>query len=328
MTVRVLSTMDFAPGWLAEVGAISEEIEIEQVPADRAEELDPALLAAVEVLYTSSAFPAPEQAPRLRWIQLDTSGADHVRNTPVWSSEVVITSIAGVSPRPMAEYVLSMVLAFAHRLPRAVEGQRRREWPRTRDRWEHYRPVKVPGSRMTIVGYGSLGRGIARAAQAFGIEVLGVRRGGTARSYGEEVDGVRTVTAERLDEALAAADWVIVAVPGTPETMGLIGARQLAAMKPGGHLVNVARGGVVDETALVAALDAGHLAGAALDVFAQEPLPPGSPLWEHPRILVTPHVAGMAPEYELDVRRLFCENLARYLRGEPLRNVIDRELAY
>lgn len=327
MTVRVLSTMQFGRDWIEAV-ADDVRVDISEIPAERVEELPDKVLREVEVMYTGSVFPSPDQAPQLRWIQLDTSGADHLYDTPLWESgAVTITSIAGVSPRPMAEYVMAVVLGFARRLPTAVRMRERCHWPTHRERWELYGPLRVPGSRMAIVGYGRIGRGIARAARAFDIEVVGVRRGGT-HDYGEEVEGVEVVTLERLHEALAGADWIVVCAPRTPHTIGLIGTAQFVVMKEGAHLVDVSRGRVVEERALLEALDGGRLAGAALDVFEPEPLPPDSPLWSHPRVVLTPHISGLAYDYEERVRGLFKENLARYLRGEPLFNVIDRRLGY
>lgn len=326
--MRVLSTMTFPPDWLAEVAAASDRIALEQIPAATADELPAEALAAAEVIYTGSAFPTREQAPALRWVQLDTAGADHVRRSPLWSREdVVVTSLAGVSPRPMAEYVLAMVLAFAHRLPVAARLRARKQWPDPGERWRLYGPAHLPGSRMVIVGYGRLGRGIARAAQGFGIDVVGVRRDG-GRVYADEVPGVASVTVAQLDEALAGADWIVVCVPGTPETRGLLGAARLAAVKPGAHLIDVSRGGVVEQAALLAALDDGRLAGAALDVFEDEPLASDSPLWDDPRIVLTPHISGLASDYSERVCALFKDNLARYVSGEPLHNVIDRALGY
>jgi len=326
--VRVLSTMTFPPEWLAEVATASDRVALEQIPAESAAELPADALAAAEVLYTGSAFPTAEQAPRLRWVQLDTSGADHVRRSPLWArDEVTVTSLAGVSPRPMAEYVMAMVLGFAHRLPRAARTRAERAWPSGAERWERYGPLHLPGSRMAIVGYGRLGRGIARAARAFGIDVVGVRRDG-GRVYADEVPGVASVTVAQLDEALGSADWIVVCVPGTPETRGLVDAARLACVKPGAHLIDVSRGGVVEQAALLAALDDGRLAGAALDVFEDEPLPASSPLWDDERIVLTPHISGLASDYAESVGALFKDNLARYVAGEPLRNVIDRGLGY
>jgi phosphoglycerate dehydrogenase-like enzyme len=285
------------------------------------------------VLYTGSVFPTVEQAPALRWVQLDTSGADHVVGSPLWAREDVrLTSIGGVSPRPIAGYVLLMLLAFAHRMPRIVEHQRRREWPTFEQRWERFMPARLEGSTLVVVGYGRLGRAVAEAARGFGIRVVGVRRGG-ARG-GERVGDLAVDAADEvvdvggLHAALARADHVVVTTPYTPETHHLIGAAALAATKPGAVLVNVARGGVVDEAALLAALDAGTVAGYAADVFATEPLPVDHPLWTHPRAIVTPHVAGFAPDYRERVGELFRENLARFAAGRPLVNEIDRRLGY
>jgi D-2-hydroxyacid dehydrogenase (NADP+) len=180
---------------------------------------------------------------------------------------------------------------------------------------------------MAIVGYGRIGRGIACAARAFDIEVVGVSRTG-ANIYDEEVDGVEVLSVEHLDTALSGADWVVVCAPGTPETAGLIDAAWFGVMKEGAYLVNVSRGGVVDERALLDAIDAGRLAGAALDVFESEPLPEDSPLWEYWRLDLTPHIAGLASDYEERVRGLFKDNLTRYLAGDPLVNVIDRRVGY
>ena len=259
--VRVLSTMSFPPEWLDDIAAVSDRVEISQISADSCDEVPDNVWWEVEVLYTDSAFPLPEQASRLRWVQLDTSGADHVQGTPLWENkDVTITSIAGISTRPMAEYVMAMVLGFARRLPTAVQMREQHHWPtHHRERWELYGPLNVSGSRMTIIGYGRIGRRIARAAQAFDIEVVGVRRAG-GRGYDEEVQGVEVVTVEYLHEALANADWVVVCVPGTPETMNLIGAAEFAVMKEGAYLVDISRGGVVEERALLKALDSGRLA--------------------------------------------------------------------
>ena len=223
--------------------------------------------------------------------------------------------------------LIGVETAIAHRFPAVAAGRARREWPSNEERWERYGPLHLPGSRMLIVGYGRIGRGIARAAQAFGIEVVGLSRSGT-RAYGDEVDGVRIGAISALDEELAAADWVVVCTPGTPETLGLIGPGQFDAMKHGAHLIDVARGGVVVESALLEALDSGRLAGAALDVFEQEPLPAASPLWAREDIILTPHVSGLASDYHDVVQDLFVDNLSRYLDGRPLVNTIDRSLGY
>jgi phosphoglycerate dehydrogenase-like enzyme len=266
-------------------------------------------------------------------VQLDTSGADHVVGSPLWQRhDVLLTSIGGVSERPIAGYAMLMVLAFAHRLPELVDHQRRRDWPLPPERWARFMPTRLEGSTMVVVGYGRLGRAIGAAAAAFGITVVGVRRGSDRageRLGGEALDAAaRVVGPAGLADVLATADHVVVATPATPETRRLIDARALSALKAGAVLVNVSRGGVVDEEAVLAALADGRLRGYAADVFETEPLPAGHPFWSHPAVIVSPHVAGFAPDYRERVRDLVCDNLARFLAGRPLLNLVDRRLGY
>ena len=333
MTLVAVSTMRFDDPWLDAVRARVPDAEIVQHPAENAADLPPGLLARADVLYTASCFPGRMQAPRLRWVQLDTSGVDHVVASPLWGcEEIAITTIGGISPRPIAGYVLAMVLAFAHHLPAILEHQGRREWPPFDERWARFMPARLDGATMVVVGFGRLGRQVAATAEGFGIRVIGVRRGGDRPGERLELAVTprtdRVLTVDRLHEALTEADQVVVTTPYTPATHHLIDAAAFAALRPGAVLVNVARGGVVDEDALLAALDSGQLAGAALDVFATEPLPLDSPLWTHPRVIVSPHVAGFAPDYRERVGDLFADNLERLVTGRPLLNLVDRGLRY
>ncbi len=323
----VLSTMRFDDGWLEAVRGVGDDVRVAQVPAATVGEVPSELLAEAEVLYTSSVFPTREEAPRLRWIQLDTAGADHVVGTPAWTRDVALTSLGGVSGRALAEYVLLMLLAHARRLPALLADRPARAWPSGEERWARYGPRPLLGRHVVIVGYGRLGRAMGDLLEAVGVQVTGVRRGGGPRGA-EGPTRVPVVTVAELDDALAAADHVVLCVPATPETRGLVDARRLALLRPGATLVNVGRGGVVDEDALLRALDAGRLDWAALDVFATEPLPADSPLWDHPRVWTTPHVAGLAPDYAEQVLALFAGNLERFLAGRPLLNAVDRGLGY
>lgn len=331
MTSRlILSLMSFDEAWLADVAAtLPDGVELRQTPAEAIDAVDPRLLERAEVLYTSRALPDPAVAPALRWVQLDTAGCDHVVGTPLWASTVAISSIGGVSERSMSEYVLAMVLNHAHRIPTVLADAPRRTWPSDAGRWERYGPRTLLGAKLVVVGYGRLGRAIAARAAALGLDVTGVRRGSDARSYANEPGGVRVATVDRLHETLVGADYVVVVTPATPETMGLIGAAELALPAPGAALIDVARGGVVVERDLLAALEGdGPLEWAALDVFEQEPLPADSVLWTHPQVWATPHVSGLAPDYAEAVRELFKANIARHLAGEPLVNAIDRGIGY
>lgn len=229
------------------------------------------------------------------------------------------------SSQPSAEWVLMTVFAHAHHL-RETE-----RWPSCEDRWKLLMPRDLLRSTMGIVGYGRIGRKVACLARSFGMEMLAVRRGrgaAVANRCGElsGVDGVSAVDVDQLASVLALSD--VLTVPLTPETLGLIDARELDMTKSGAVLVNASPGGVVDESALLDALDRGHVDLAACDVFVHEPLLLDHRLWSHPRSVVTPHVAGFAPDYLDVVSTLFTQNRRRYLDELPLLNVADGERGY
>ncbi|WP_407562854.1 D-2-hydroxyacid dehydrogenase [Streptomyces sp. 184] len=330
--VDICVTLDFDDAWLAEVAAVSPEVHVHKHLAASADDLPPDLLARTDVLYTGTALPTRAQAPRLRWVQLDTSGCDHVVGTDLWASGTPLTTIGGVSPRPLAEYVLMMILAHAHHLPETIRLQQDARWPDFPHRWNRLMPRMLPGATVGVVGYGRIGREIGRLAAAFGMNVVGLRRGGprAGERYGEEAAGdpAALVGPEGLYDLLAASDYVVLTVPYTDGTRDLLDAAAFAKMKHGAMLINAARGGVVDETALLDALRSGQVGRAALDVFAEEPLPPSHPLWKEPNVLVTPHIAGFAPGYHEQVKALFTENVRRFLAGSPLVNLVDRKAGY
>ncbi|MFD4374348.1 D-2-hydroxyacid dehydrogenase [Streptomyces sp. NPDC058486] len=330
--INVCVTLDFDDDWLAQVAAVSDDITLHKHLAASAEDLPADLLARTDVLYTSTVFPTAAQAPRLGWVQLDTSGCDHVRPTPLWRSSTPLTTIGGVSPKPLAEYALMMILAHAHHLPAMIGLQNKPDWPDFDHRWNRLMPRMLPGATVGIVGYGRIGKEIGRLAQAFGMNVIGMRRG--AERGGEryadpaQEDTAEVVGPDGLYDLLGRSDYVVLTVPHTPATHHLLDAEAFASMRPGTVLINAARGGVVDETAMLSALRNGQLGFAALDVFATEPLPLDSPLWSEPNVLVTPHVAGFAPAYHTQVRALFTENLRRFLDGRELLNLVDRNAGY
>jgi phosphoglycerate dehydrogenase-like enzyme len=331
--VDVVVTLDFDDDWLAAAAAVDPRVRVHKVVTASADGIPDDLLARMQVLYTSTAFPDARAAPRLGWVQLDTSGVDHVRDSDLWRSDVPITTIGGVSPRPLAGWVLAMVLAHAYHLREVESLARRATWPSFEERWTGLMPHQLVGATIGIVGYGRIGREIGRLAESFGMTVIGMRRGGPSAGerLGDELPGASAATVvgpDELSTLLAASDYVVLTVPYTPQTHHLLDAAALAAMKPTAVLVNAARGGVVDEDALLGALRAERLAFAALDVFATEPLPASSPLWSHPRVLVSPHVAGFAPDYRERVGALFRDNLGRFLAGAPLVNQADRGRGY
>ena len=254
------------------------------------------------------------KAPRLRWLQAMAAGVDWVF-IPELPMHVVVTRVPGIFGPWMAEYVLGWCTFVTQRVETYRAAQRDRRWIETT------LPARLRGTTMAIVGMGDIGRTIARAAAALGVRVVGVSRGGAA------VKGVARVYRTRdLPRALRDADWVALAVPLTDATRGLIDADALAAMKPSAWLLNVARGPVVDEAALVDALRRRAIAGAILDVFATEPLPTEHPLWGLDNVIVTPHISG--PSTPDEMAPVFSDNLARFLAGRPLRHVVDRRRGY
>lgn len=333
--VHVLSTMSFGEQVLDRLRSVSPRLVVRQHDASSADEVPSQWWDQVEVWYTVSALPDPARAPRLRWVQLHSAGINKLLDTPLWQSDVTITTTSGIHAPTMAEYVLMMMLAFAHRLAQMLHYQSRAEWPM--QRWEKFVPQELRGATVGVIGYGSIGQEIGRLAHAFGMRVLGLRRRGTAGPTGYElpelanhpgVEPDRLYTPDQLTKMLPECDYVVLAVPYTSATHHLIDQAALRAMKPTAVLINVARGAVVDEAALVRALHGGWIAGAALDVFDQEPLPAESPFWTLDNVIISPHISGFTPHYDDRATALFAENLRRYLAGEPLLNQVERGRQY
>lgn len=261
------------------------------------------------------------RAPNLGWFHQWGAGADWLLKHPEATDlGFVLTNSAGVHAVPISEHVFAYLLAFARGLPHAVRHQLDRAWHplRQADLFE------LEGKTLVLVGAGRIGTRIATLASAFGMRVLVVRR-----NPERDVAGAASVhgTAE-LDEVLPEADFVVLTVPLTTETKGMIGAPQLSVMKESGYFINIGRGGTVDQDELVNALLAGDIAGAGLDVFEEEPLPADSPLWEMANVIVTAHYSGATPRYVERVLEIFLDNLARFRHGEEMRNVVDKRLGY
>lgn len=333
--VHVLSTVRFNHEQLGRLRAVSPRLQLVQRTAQTADELPPDVWPEVEVLYTFQALPEPDQAPHLRWVQLLSAGADHAIDHPLFNGEVVLTTASGIHAINIGELVLAMMLAWGQRLPALIEYQRRGEWPT--NRFELFSPQELRGATAGIVGYGSIGREVGRLAHAFGMRVLACDVSEDRVDYGYTVPGVgdpegtlpqRYYRPGELAAMLAECDYVVLAVPLTNATRNMIGEHELRAMKSSAFLINIARGGVVDEPVLVQALQEGWIAGAGLDVFAREPLPVSSPLWEMDNVILTPHIAGFTPHYDDRAADVFAENLRRYLDGHPLLNQVDIEKGF
>jgi phosphoglycerate dehydrogenase-like enzyme len=250
----------------------------------------------------------------IQWISNGGAGVDHL--IPWDPNRLTVTNASGVASRVMAEYVIGAILALSIGLP----GFMRRQLER---RWQFQRISSIAAKTVAVVGLGRTGQAVAELARALGMRVVGTRAHPAETPHVE-----RVYPADRLHEALSESDYVVVAAPLLENTRHLIDAAAMAAMKPGACLVDVSRGGVVDQSALVDALQSGRLGGAALDVFESEPLATGSALWRLDNVIVTPHCSSVYEGWERRAAELFCDNLERWLAGEPLSNVVDPTRGY
>ncbi len=277
------------------------------------------LLAEAEVIV---GFAPPhnilKRAPNLKWVQLMSAGADGLAKTEIWQSQIIITGVSGIHATPISEYVLGMMLLFAKQAANYFLMKQTHQLQR-------FTPRLLRGQAVGIIGLGHIGREVARLAKAFGMRVLAV----------DEIRGTRParhvdtmLPTNQLRKLLADSDFVVSCVPLTPKTSKLIGEKELRAMKPTAYLINISRGGIVDEEALIRALDEKWIAGAGLDVTVVEPLPPDSRLWDFDNVIITPHISGAQEDYLIHGTALFCENLKRYLKGKKLMNVISRKRGY
>ena len=258
-----------------------------------------------------------DAAGSLRWVHVRAAGVSQLLFEELTHSEIVYTNSRGVLSRGIAEFVLGFVLDFA----KDMHGSSRLQQQR---RWQHRVTRKTNGQRALVVGVGSIGREIAGIFQAVGMKVSGAGR--TARE--RDLDFGRIYSSRDLSDIIHGYDYVVLAAPLTPETRGLVNAEVLAAMKSSAHLINVARGELVDTDALIDALASGSIAGAALDVVDPEPLPENHALWGMENVIITPHMSGDTEDYHSDLDRLFIDNLRRYCVGEPLHNVVDKTLGF
>ena len=281
------------------------------------------LLPDADVAFTPfvdrDVFPS---ATRLRWVQSPAVGVGSLMFPELLASSVLLTSARGIRARSIAEHVLGVTIALARRLPAALRAQAAHHWAQEELETQ---ARTLQGARLGLVGLGAIGLEVVKIAAPFGFRISAIRRraGEPPPAGVEEVRGP-----DSLADLLAQSDVVVLAAPHTPETKRLIGRPQIERMKRGALLVNVARGKLVDDEALIEALRDGRLGGAALDVFSQEPLDPSSPYWDLPNVIITPHTSGAMIDYWTPLVALFADNLRRFEKGEPLRNVVDKVAGY
>ncbi|MBH8562839.1 D-2-hydroxyacid dehydrogenase [Nostoc sp. CENA67] len=255
--------------------------------------------------------------PALRWQQSPSAGVNHLLTPAFLQRDIILTNGAGIHAIPISEFVLTFMLYHAKNLRKLQIFQEQHTWVRGVFLEE------LANATLLIIGTGNIGQAIAHRAKAFGMQVWGSRRRAEPLPNFDKIVGV-----DEWRSLLPAADYVVIATPLTPETRGLIDATALRLMRRSAYLINIARGAIVDEAALVTALSEGWIAGAGLDTVTTEPLPPENPLWSLPNVFITPHCSALSPYLKERITELFIDNLKRYQTGQPLRNVVDKQAGY
>jgi phosphoglycerate dehydrogenase-like enzyme len=301
------------------------------------EKMDP-VLADCDVMVT---FRVPRdiarRAPKLKWIHLMSAGVDHALQAGVFDSPgLLLTSSSGIHGTTIGEYILASMLAYTHQIHLPLRAQVRHEWMAQRHFMKTARDLR--GLTVGIVGYGSIGREAGRLAHAFGMEVLALKRdphdhidpGWCAPNVGDPQGSIpaRWFGPDQRVEMVGLSDFIVVTLPLTPQTRHFLGAREFAAAKPGAYVVNVGRGEIIDQEAMIEALKNGRLGGAGLDVTTPEPLDAGSPLWDIENVLLTPHISGAKQAYNDQACEVFVENMRRFVSGREMLNLTDRSRGY
>ena len=336
--VRAVSTAGLTAALLDRIRAVSPAVDLAQT-GPSADEMRPAL-ANAEVLLThfrQTGFD-PALAPALRWVQLTSASVEQLIAQPIIRSNVTFTNSSGIHAVPIGEYAIASLLAFRRHSRGLFRRQEARHWAPASEVYESLVAGELRGSTLGILGYGSIGREVARLGSCFGMRVLALKRDPAARrdpgwhpaGVGDPDGSIPELVfgPERLHEFLSRCDHVVLSCPLTPKTERIIDAAALGSMRESAYLVNVSRGQLVDEAALVRALRERRIAGAGLDVAALEPLSKSSELFDLDNVILTPHCSGVTPGYDDRATELFCENLRRYLAGEPLLNVVSRDNGY
>jgi phosphoglycerate dehydrogenase-like enzyme len=345
--IQVLITLPLNEELKAELEEVSERLSITHLPTRQGSPIPEEVWEKTEVLYTMRTLPEnKEAAPNLKWVQCFFAGVDALVDAPIFkkkeendekeTKKIILTSMSGANASQVAEHVMMMMMALGHSVPDFLSLQSRNEW--MTDKAARYQPQELRDSTVGIVGYGSVGRQIARLAQAMGANVLATKKdlmhpedtGYSPQDIGDPEGDffTRLYPPEAIRSMFKECDFVVITIPLNKDTKDLIGAGQLAALKPSAFLVDVSRGGIVNHKSLIQALKDNRLAGAAIDVFPEEPLPADSPLWAMSNVILTPHIAGFSPFYDQRALALFIENLNRYLDKEPLLNQVDLDRGY
>lgn len=296
-------------------GGFPSVIVEQTIDPQRAKEL--ALESEVIITWGSSFQPGFLESAKLRWLHALSAGVDGFLLPPILEGKVLLTNSRGIHGIPISEHVFALMLAFSRGLNQFCRNQ-------AINRWQPISVTELRGKTLGVIGLGSIGQEIARLGAAFGMRVLAVKRNPTAPPE----DVKRVVGIEGLDMVVRESDYLVLAVPLTPDTRNLICIKQFEEMKPSAVIINIARGEVICQADLIKALEEGLIAGAGLDVFETEPLPPDSPLWQLENCIITPHCAALSPQYMTRATDLFCRNLDAFIRGEPMPTLVDPKRGY
>ncbi len=337
--VEVLLTLTLPESVVEKIRQVSPQVRVTYHPAKKVEDIPEDVWNRTEVMYTERLLPLPDQVPNLKWMQFMYAGIDFAVDAPLMKKPgLIVTHASGAMSPQVAEHAVAMILALGHHMPKMQSLKEKAEWPAPNVRWEKMAPVEVRGSTVGLVGYGSIGREIARLLQPFGCTILAAKRdvmhphdsGFTFTGQGDPEGDLftRLYPIEAVGSMMKICDFVVLSLPLSPATRGIIGTAELASMKPTAYLIDVGRGGVLDTDAILQCLQEKKIAGAALDVFEEEPLPATSPFWQLSNLIITPHTAGVSVEFHERAGMVFVENLNWYLAGDPLFNVYNTELGY
>jgi len=337
--INILVTFKLDEQSQSRIRACSDQIEMAVIPVKSASEIPDEQWKEVEVLFTQSVLPEPAQVPNIQWVQFRYVGIDHFLDQALFQNpQVTFTNMSGAITNQVAEFAVMMILAFGRRLPEMIALQKEKHWLSNKEKWQTYFPQELRNSTVGIIGYGAIGRQVARLLRPFQATILAVKKDvlhpedtgyipeGMGDPHGEFFE--RLYPIEALHSVLEDSDFVVMALPLTESTHHLMNAAAFKAMKPSAYLINIGRGGLVDEEALIHALQENQIAGAGLDVFSEEPLSDDSPLWEIPNVIISPHISYVSPNFNEDTLLLFLDNLNRFLADLPLHNRVDLKRGY
>lgn len=336
--IEILSTISLTDEQIKQIQAVDERIKIDVFKAKEVSKISDDIWRRTEILFmTGGNLPPAEKVPNIRWLHSSFAGVETILDSPLLHQPgLLISNSSGANISQMGEYVIMLLLSLGHKLPQMAQAQREKRW--VEDKHVSLVPKELRGSTVGIVGYGSIGREVARQLYAYGATVLASKRdvmhpedtGYTPAGLGDPLGNYfhRLYPNEALPGMLKDCDFVVLTLPRTKDTECLFDKGMFDAMKTGSYFINVSRGQLVDEGALLDALNSGHLAGAGLDVFTDEPLPADSPLWTQPNLIITPHISAYSTNMMNQVVDLFVDNLKRYLSDQPLFNLVNLEQGY